>query len=366
MLPHLNFDQDIMRSIVGGTSAIDMPKLSIKNLEAATSFIKNYGFDIDKPEVLEKVWYYHKRATSLIREKLLVDGEEIPEELTDPKKLEDIRSLLVFASSTDKSQKKLQRWSCAILRVMHIFVHAENDLFSFFSEDIQKQILTPLQACIFHDGMSGKTILRHPEKSIEEVVLNKFEIKSFKMSSSTVIKLLAKADMLAIKIYDKLGVRFVTDSLFDTFRVVRFLIEHDLVAFPHVMPDQSSNTLYPLELLFEVTEKLKNSTQPLHDELIEEEMVKLLEERKDQIIYLRKQNNFSSDSYRFIKFIARKLIHIDPAQSPNGKELSFFYPFEVQIVDSESYQLNFTGEEAHSQYKERQKAAARKRIFIDL
>ncbi|MBS1970289.1 MAG: TIGR04552 family protein [Bdellovibrionales bacterium] len=358
------FDSDMLHSVAGGRSAIDTPRLNIKSLEQATSFIQCYGFDFSNPQDVERIWYYHRRALVLITDKLGFELQEVPELLRERKTLGDIRRLLLLASSHEDSEKRLQRWSCAILRCMHVYVHAENDLFSSFSEEIQSQILTPFQKAIYHDGTTHKAYLKSQrEDGQQPVELLGFEVKPFKTSSSTVIKLLAKPDALAMKIFDKLGVRFVTRSLFDSFQVIRFLVEENIMSFPHIMPDQSSNNLYPVDVFLQVCEELYKTGK----DYTELELKQIFEERLANVggdaQLFRKENFFSGADYRFIKFITRKLIHVQPV---GGKEsFSFFYPFEVQIMDQSAHQAILSGPSEHEAYKERQRLAARKRLFSE-
>lgn len=356
------FDSDMLISVAGGRSAVDSPRLHIQSLDQATSFIQSYGFDLTRPQDLEKLWYYHRRALVLIVEKLGFDLQEIPELLRERRFLGDLRRLFLLASSTEESERRLQRWSCAILRCMHVYVHAENDLFSSFGEEIQSQILTPFQKAIYHDGTTHKAYLKsqRPEGR-EPVELLGFEVKPFKTSSSTVIKLLAKPDALAMKIFDKLGVRFVTRSLFDSFQVIRFLVEENIMSYPHIMPDQSSNNLYPVDLFISVCKELTESGKDYSEEALNLLFEQKLQASGSEAQLFRKQNSFSGDDYRFIKFITRKLIHI---QTQNGKEpFSFFYPFEIQIMDHSAHQAVLSGPSEHDAYKERQRLAARKRLF---
>ena len=355
------FDSSILSSVVGGYSAIDIAKLNIHTLEAASSFLLSYGFDITQKEDLEKLWYYHRRALVLMTEKIGVPPEDIPEQFRDPKQLGDIRQLLIFASSQNQGESQLQKAACALIRCMHVFVHAENDLFSSFSEEIQSQILTPFQDCIVYDGTTHRTFLKDPKTDQDAIELLGFEVKPFKTSSSTVIKLLAKPDALAMKIFDKLGVRFVTRNLFDTFQVVRFLVKENVISFPHIMPDQSSNNLYPVDIFMQVCDDLAHRLDTLDDASIQTAFDQKLAEMGDKAKFLRKENFFSGQDYRFIKFISRKLIHIKPQ---GGKEaFSFFYPFEVQIMDQSAHQRILSGPSEHQAYKERQRSAARKRLF---
>lgn len=359
------FDSAILHSVVGGRSAVDLPALNLKNISEAEAFIKGYGFDSNRPEDMERLWYFHRRALVLIQEKLGFSLEEIPEELRERKLLEDPRKLLLFASQTGEKEK--QRWACALLRCIHVFVHAENDLFSSFSEDIQKQILAPIQNCIYHDGTSGTTYLKRPDDSptqLEPIALLGFESKPFKTSTSTVIKLLAKPNALAMSVFDKLGVRFVTHSMFDTFQVVRFLVQENLISYPHIMPDQSTNNLFPVDLFLKAAQELRPRAKRLSEEEINDYFTSYLEQNKEGVEFLRKENAFSGEDYRFIKFISRKLIRVQVAGQKEA--FSFFYPFEVQIVDRESHAKVMSGPSEHQAYKERQRQAARKRLFPEL
>jgi uncharacterized protein (TIGR04562 family) len=366
-----NFDGQILSSVVGGSSAVDLPKLNIHSFGEAQAFIYGYGFDLNNQTDLERLWYFYRRALVLITEKLGYSLEQIPSNLKDRKSLEDIRQLLIWASSSLPRDKELQKWSCAILRCMHVFVHAENDLFGAFSEEIQKQILGPFQDRIFHDGSSGATILKRLSKNLgenETLPLAGFDVKPFKTSTSTVIKLLAKPDALAMSVFDKLGVRFITNSMFDSFRVVRFLVEENLISYPHIIPDQSSNNIYPVDLFFQACSDLVQMSQqdPLNpssqwsEEQVNEYFRKYLAERESDAGFIRKENAFSGADYRFIKFIARKLVRVSLPGEAVG--FSFFYPFEVQIMDQESHSRILSGPSHHQAYKDRQKIAARKRL----
>ena len=85
----------------------------------------------------------------------------------------------------------------------------------------------------------------------------------------------------------------------------------------------------------------------------------LPESRQFFIEFKEKLNIYSGESYRFIKFIGRKLIRIPTANS----ELTFFYPLEVQIMDYQTFLHTLSGPAAHAEYKTRQKQAARLRVI---
>lgn len=361
MSHRFHFDYDMLHSVAGGRSALDIPRLSFRSIEETDAFVHAYGFDVSKPEDENKLWYFHRRALVLLIERLGFAEADIPEILRDRKQLGDIRQLLMYASSRRDSDKVLQRWACAILRCMHVYVHAENDLFSFFAEEIQAQILSPLQKAIVHDGANHRTYLKSLDDSRPPVELLGFEVKPFKTSASTVIKLLAKPDALAMKVFDKLGVRFITRSLFDGFQVIRFLVEESLISFPHIMPDQSSNNLYPVDLFLQVCEELEERGKIPSDAEIAAIFDSRLALASEGAGLFRKPNEQSGRDFQFIKFITRKLITVRPV----GKEesFSFFYPFEVQIMDEKGHQAILSGPSEHVAYKERQRLAARKRVL---
>lgn len=355
-----SFDPIALSVVAGGASTLDQPKLHIHNLEEADSFLKSYGYDVAKEADQTRLLYFHRRALVLMSEKLKIDLTQIPDSVRQPEQLKDVRNLLIWASQTEN--KNIQRWACAVLRCIHVFVHAETDLFSFYSEEIQRQILSPFERSIMQED---KLYLRSFQKEGHpQVELLHFQAKPFKTSSSTVIKLLAKPDALAMKVFDKIGVRFVTKTIFDSFQVIRFLVEENLMSFPHIMPDQSSNNMFPVDEFLQVCKKLEAKHGPLH-RMEAEKIDRLLKQKLKSsssafLSLFRKDNPYSAIDFRYIKFISRKLIEIHPQQ---GKSFSFFYPYEVQIMDQEAYQKMQSGESDHSAYKNRQIEAARKRIL---
>ena len=67
--------------------------------------------------------------------------------------------------------------------------------------------------------------------------------------------------------------------------------------------------------------------------------------------------------YRFIKFISRKLVTVPLGEGDNKRAFRFFYPFEIQIMDYDTYVKNLSGPMAHDEYKNRQRRKARERVL---
>jgi uncharacterized protein (TIGR04552 family) len=359
----LVFDPHILRSMVGGLSVLDIPHIGMISAEHADQFLTSYGYDIKKEDDLQRIWSYHRKAITYIQTELLSDSESIPKMLTDPEELGPITNLFLIASSKGS---ELQRWACGILKVMHIYVHLENDLFAQFSKDIQDQILGPIQSHIHEDPILGT--LMGPAMGQHSIQIKKFEMKAFKTSYSSVTKLLAKRELLAFQLLDKVGVRIVTRHLVDVFRVLKYLTGQSLISFPHNIPDQSNNTLYPLNYFFDVVESLNRDIDYTSEELDQRLKEKLTAEKNkpesEQVgaEYKAKLNSFSSDDYRFMKFITRRLVRIRRGPNENDS-LNFFYPFEIQIVDYETHLKNMNGHASHDKYKERQIRMARARVL---
>lgn len=359
------FNKQVLDCVVGGVSALDIPRLNLTTDEEARQFLAAYGYSYDDPEHREQLWATHRRAVALIKEQLLEEGETVPERLFDPAQLSELTNLLLIASSRRPEDREIQKWACAILRVMHVYVHLRNDLFSAFRDEIQVQILKPIQDAILTDDSSGLTVLglAQPDGGIN---LHKFEIKPFKTTASSVIKLLARPERVALTLLDKLGVRFVTRNVFDSFRVIRFLVDNHLLSYPHIIPDQSNNTLYPVNLFLEVMDELKTKDRDgteVSSEMIQDLLRERLEGDKGRAEYLDKGNEFSDPDYRFIKFINRKLITVAVGPNEQQRAFRFFYPYEIQIMDYDTYVKNLSGPMAHDEYKNRQRRKARDRVL---
>ncbi len=364
-----SFQAPVFNCVVGGVSVLDIPRLNVKDKDQARQFVLAYGYDLNSFSDREQLWASYQRAISMIQDHLLDDREKIPDEVATQERLGDLGQLLIFASEKGKEHRELRKWACAILRVMHVYVHLKNDLFSAFNDEIQGQILNPIQESI--ESHNDKIILGRDTR-FGDVQLNKFNIKPFKTTSSSVIKLLARPERVALTLLDKLGVRFVTNNIFDSFRVIRFLVEHHIISFAHIIPDQSNNTLYPLNLFLDVMKTLEAEGKviskqdwPKFEVDLELRLLEKLKNADVQAKYLQKENQFSGDEYKFIKFINRKLITVTVGTGQSARPFRFFYPYEIQIMDHDTFLKNQSGPMAHDEYKSRQRIKARERVFGD-
>jgi uncharacterized protein (TIGR04562 family) len=355
-MPFIHLSLDLLDVLAGNQSIVDLKGLFVVSREQAQSFLLAYGFDPRNEEDQKKLIYYYRRSLVFLFEKLNVSETSFPDELKNIETIDGVIQLLL--NSSQQGGSDLKNWSCALLRVMHAFIHAENDLFHLYSNEIQKQILSPIQDCILIQGSEAKPYLKSPNESYSDTIpLEHFEVKPHKTSVSSVIKLLAKADTHVINLHDKVGVRFVTENTYDAFRVLEFLIQNHLVGVAHVMAGQTTNTLYPISLLREFFASLKSNEMPLNPESFEKALLNFQKTNPLEVPIVKKENAYSAEDYQFIKFVARKLIRL-PADG--GR---FFYPYEVQILTKEAYLNSHQGQGDHKLYKQRQLEAAKKRIL---
>ncbi len=354
---NLEFDELIFKALVGGHPPMDLPLSLIKTDEDATSFLDGYGYSLTDEVQSEQLWGYFEKSIEYINNYLLDETfEKVPVQLSSREELKDFQKLLLHASNKLEQDPYILNWACAILKVIHVLVHLDNDLFAKFSEEIQQQILQPISNQVYQDNLTG-TLLGSP-KTEEKIVLHKFATKTFKTSNSSITKLLANPEKVAFTILDKVGVRFVTKNIFDSFRVMHYLVKKNMIGIFHIIPNESNNNLYPIKKFIESVDQIK------HKDLSNNEInAFLLENNKNNSgnnDYFIKRNVFSDRKHKFIKFICRKLIRYKISED---KEFSFFYPFEIQILDYESYVNNLSGPTAHSEYKKRQKHKARERVL---
>lgn len=351
---NLVFDPEVFHSLIGGRAVIETPRLNLRTMAQANSYLKSYGYDVEVESDREKAWQIHARAVIFIRTQLLQEGESFPIELANAQQLGEVGNVFLIASDRESP---LHRWACALLRVMHVISQLQNDLFNYFSLEIQEEIFRPYRQFVEKDAAGG-IHLRGGEGG-DSLSLQQFDIKPFKDSDSAITKLLAKPDEVAFGLLDKIGVRFVTQSLFDAFRVMRFLVDHHVVSPANIIPNQSNNTMYPTNLFLDVMRELPPEVRSPAE--IDQLLHARLEREADRARYLEKHNKFTSRDYRFIKFITRQLVRVTHPETQ--KSFSFFYPYEVQILDHEHYLRSLAGPASHDEYKARQRARARERVL---
>ncbi|RJO66690.1 MAG: TIGR04552 family protein [Myxococcales bacterium] len=364
-------DWDTIGVILGNASAIDMPRLSVRDSAQANEFLASYGFDADDPAQFKELEKLKQDAVRFIDQHLVQDPDypRLRLEMPDLVRHEDdARNLLLMASQNGSPEG---RWACAVLRIMHTLTHVHNDLSMNFFPAIQKQVLDRVLAYV-HTDPSGDVYLGG-ENGVRLYML---DIKTQKSYDSLVLKLLHKPENVGADIFDRIGFRFVTFTKLEALLVLRFL-RHSVFAFPNVKAARSRNTLIHIGRFHAELDKLKPLL--LHGELSEAELLKRVNDIAEsescrpvvEREKLRDRNVYSSTEYTSIQFTCRQLIRVKgppiaaPGQTPKeGQvEYKFFFPYEVQILDKASYIESRRGRSSYSEYKRAQLRAARERVF---
>ncbi len=397
-----DFQWEVLDIIIGGRSSIDTNQgFAIADMDDANLFISSYGYDLENPiEKAEAYGNFHE-ALNFIRRYFLQpenpDGLkfEIPKKILE---LSDIRELLLMANFSHPAQSPepqsnagtlLRNWACSILKVMHTIAHIDQDVRITYFGDVQQQIFDRYYKVIHRDQNSQLFLGETPEDSLG-VKLVGYETKPKKSRDSTLLKLLHKPENVAEDIFDRVGIRFITETKLDALRVVKYLKDKMIIMPPNIKPSRSKNTLVDLEGFRNEVNRLLMSVEK--GNMDEGALVKELENRTQKTQSLL-NNPHTSEFYQAIQFTSRQLIKLrnplynDLKELKNKvktgtientdllkvleridlkyvqREIRFFYPYEVQVMDKKSSEENEKGRSAHSEYKKAQLHTAMKRVM---
>lgn len=377
------FSWDTLGAMVGGQSAIDVPALRVRTYDQAKDYLRAYGYDPDDAVEQATLERHRVEAMDYIESELIADeGLTVPADLRHET---DVCVLLLAASSELRDER--QRWACAILRVMHTVSHAHSSFEERYGAQIREQILARFRPHVV-EGPDGLALGTGPDA----IPLSRFDVKSHKPLRSIITKLLHKVENVAADIFDQVGLRFVTRERFDALLVVRYLRTQNVVVFGNVKPSRSRNTLIDMEWLRREMEDLDDRVD--HGGASDEDRLAALRAAVRSLPFpppdLSNPNPHSSTFYRSIQFTARQQIHIpnplaaqlrlaiaELPPSEEARELAtelrahleqdgdqnIFFPFEVQVLDEEAWQLTRSGLAAHTVYKARQRETVKRRVL---
>jgi uncharacterized protein (TIGR04562 family) len=278
---------------------------------------------------------------------------------------------------------------------MHTIAHIDKDLRSSYFSDIQRQIFDRFYKVIHRDS-DGRLYLGERDDDPFRVDLVSFQTKPKKSRDSIILKLLHKPENVAEDIFDRAGIRFITKSRLDALRVVKYLKDKMIIIPPNIKPSRSRNTLIDVTNFRSQVEDLVN--RAINGEITEAQLCEALEHAAYPPA-VNPENPHTSEFYRAIQFTCRQLIKLknplydnlrdiktlakNEATKNNSmeelqraidridlkyvqREIRFFYPFEVQVMDEKSAEDNEKGRSAHSEYKKAQVQTALRRVMGSL
>ncbi len=369
---------EVTQVILGGGSSIDLDTLRIHSPGEAWNFALNYGYDMGIPVQRAAVLRVYEDAIDFL-EGVMLDGTDlhVPFEVRD---LEDPLDLLVWAS--DRPRNIRGRWSCAILRVMHTLFHVDHNVNLRYLPEIQAQVFGRYDQYLVCEG--DRWCLR----GAYEVPLVAVERKENKDRVSMLLKMLHKPENVAETIYDQIGIRFVAEDQLGVLMVIRFLLDHHVLMPTHIKPSRSRNLMIDMEALAAWSESMPpyfriQDLGPEERKALSRTLA-LKTPKKDQ-------NPFSSKEYSAIQFTARTLVRLPspatlaletlqtrlrtlgdtelsdlvclPELLLEQEEFTFFFAHEVQVMEQSGFQSSRSGPASHSEYKQRQRDAARRRVL---
>lgn len=400
-LESYNFNWDTIDIMASGTSSLDSKNYlaHFKTKEEAHNFLLSYGYDLSDPIQSAEMFGNFQEAIQFIKKYFLIEGNPEGLDLQIPHlfyTLTDVSDLLLITAGNLKSEITVEEslWASIILKVMHTILHLDKDLRHRYYSTIQTQIFDRFYKYLHREEDS--LYLENDEKTVR-IPLVDFEAKAKKSRESIIIKLLHKKENVAEELFDRIGLRFVTESKVDSLRVLKFLYQNYIIIVNNIKPSRTQNSLLDLNVF-------KSSYMPLIKDAIKKnlseeefisEMDKLTKESSFHSDELYKNNEHTSKEYQAIHFTCRQLIKYknpfyqqfsnlrdyakeNEAQSEVvqkllsldtssiAKDISFFYPFEVQITDSKSHKENTQGDASHQEYKKSQVHSAMMRLFTGL
>lgn len=384
-----------MDVMIGGKSAIDLSELHVKDWNDANEFLLHYGFDAEQVKDRRYIHAVFVESINFIAQYLMPiewkRGYRPPSEILN---VSDARDILLWASDQNPDHVVRQAWACGILRVMHTIAHLEGVRRMVDLESAQSQIMGRLNKHIFRDE-NGSLWLGTEDLKVK---LHKVEWKLRKPRESIILKLLHKKANVAETIFDLFGVRIVTEKLTDVMVTVKLLRDLYLITFPNCNPVRARNTLLDVDHFRSNLEVLR--TMLGEGRVGTDEFLALVERVIAPMNASQRQskNPHTIDGYRSVQLTCRQMVTSkfghdlwqerlegQLAAGEYSKEVAdvcqgllrsyrnyrrvyptvsySFFPFEVHILDRDSYLVNKSGSASHARYKGSQLRAARRRVI---
>ncbi len=394
------FDWELLDVVIGGKSALDSKFFvgQMYDIEQVNQFLKGYGLDASDPVSRAELFGNFQEALQFIKRYFLKEGNSEGLDISIPNSIymiTDITDLFLMATGNKEGANVEDTlWAEVILKVIHTILHTDKDLRSNYFNIVQTQIFDRFYKYLYRDKDNKLFLGVKGKKS--GLPLVEFETKSKKTRDSTIIKLLHKAENVAEELFDRVGVRFITGNKFDSLRVIKFLLENNIVIPHNIKPSRSVNTIIDTEKF-----KVKHNNlikMAIRNNLSEDRFLQAIEREANECRKFKdgdEKNEHSLADYQSMQFTCRQLIkYKNPflnefndlrKQAKEGtsdeslakkilaldvsliaRDIRFFYPYELQIVDLESHDNNTSGEASHIEYKKSQVISAMNRVFKTL
>lgn len=356
----LSLNWTYLNAIANGISAIDLSALALRNLHDARQFVREYGFDLDQPATAPLIRRVQAEAVAFIRCTFLTPAQAdlIPPEVAAP---DEPLQLLLYASMRGQQVDVRRLWACAVLKVMHGIFYIDNNLKLRHFHAIRSQVFGALDEVIKQDA-AGRYFITDGELCLP---LLHYHRKDNKGRNSILLKLLQKAAYLAADIFDYLGVRLVFATRCECLLALRTLQRAHLLSVTNVDAGRTRNTLLDMEAARQVF--CKHRAQLEHSKGYPLELLRAMDAELAEIAQPQNRcdNPHSGVGFNSMQVTARKMIHVQQMDAPPEQDydVGFFFEYEIQLMDEDSYQRSLSGPASHEAYKLRQVDTARTRVF---
>lgn len=342
----------IIRLVLSGASVIDRFRLHLDSLNAVDRFLGLNEFDWTRKEDEKHLQAILNEAVDYIETQLKLS---LAPEIKDPNQF---RQLFLIASerphrNTDLSSKSdppLPMQACAVLKVMNVIHRTDGHEL--------------LYNCPLNRRELAKCVDDKMERELSRLKRSGFPIISCKggrkPKESLVTKLLCKKSKIASRVNDRLRYQIVVKEKKD---IVRLLVElfENVLPFNCVLPGSTINQLIDPKLFLTSPELVPHKARDVADSIAR------------SVSYLMPHSwgevSFSGKSYRVLKFIVDIPVRLDShtAKMATIHAEQFgrivYSLLEIQVVDEETEAENQKGENAHEEYKVRQKRGTTQRII---
>ncbi len=320
-----------LRLLLCGESVIDWHRLDLEDETDVKRLLRLNSLDTDDPRDLRRLDDLRAQAARYLGETLNLRLEEHLVKDTP------CIQLPLIASTSGK----YQRQACVLLKAMHIIHHLD-----------ARELRTMLA---ISDNAIFSLVEQQVAKMFDELRAAGAPVMEFAWSRKTreshITKLLVKRETSAARVFDRLRFRLIVEQPEDLLPTLHVVLRR-CIPFNYVVPGQTVNTLVGLDGLSGVAPPASSSNA--EHPLATPNTV---------------QNEFSSQGYRILNFIADLPVRVDSLLSETERERSsdrgrvVFVLAEFQIMDVPTAEANERGESSHAQYKLRQLQRVRERLL---
>jgi len=313
------FDWQTLDIVLGGKSSLDSKYFVgiVENKAQGADFLRGYGLSPDDRVASAELFGNFQEALQFIRRYFLKEGNPDGLDFKIPNSLymiNDITDLFMMASKHAKNEED-RLWAEIVLKVMHTILHVDKDLRSKYFSIIQTQIFDRYYRFINRDGENRLYLgTKDSADANFKIPLVNFETKDKKSRDSIIIKLMHKVDNVAEELFDRIGLRIVTRNKFDTLRVVKFLVEKNIIVPHNNKPSRAINTLINLE---DFKKRYNNLMKvAIRNGLSEDRFVQALEREAEESPVDKQRipiNEHTAKAYNSIQFTCRHLVkYVNP------------------------------------------------------